>query len=90
MSKIALANKYRPKTFEDVTEQQYIKVILENQIKNNEIKNAYLFCGGAGTGKTTTARIFANEINNGIRNPIEADAASNNRSRASKNYNRWG
>ena len=89
-SKIALPNKYRTKTFEDVVEQRYIKVILENQIKNNEIKNAYLFCGGAGTGKTTTARIFANEINNGIGNPIEVDAASNNRSRASKNYNRWG
>lgn len=88
MSKIALANKYRPKIWNDVTEQQYIKVILENQIKNSEIKNAYLFCGGAGTGKTTTARIFANEINNGIGNPIEVDAASNNRSRANKNYNR--
>lgn len=88
MSKIALANKYRPKTWGDVCEQKYIKDILENQIKTNSIKNAYLFCGGAGTGKTTTARIFANEINNGIGNPIEVDAASNNRSRASKNYNR--
>lgn len=75
---MSLAVKWRPKTFEDVVEQQYIKIILENQIKNNEIKNAYLFCGGAGTGKTTTARIFANEINNGQGNPLEVDAASNN------------
>ena len=45
--KLSLANKYRPKTFDDVSEQTEIKVILENQIKNNNIKHAYLFCGGA-------------------------------------------
>lgn len=78
MSKVALAIKYRPKTWGDVCEQKYIKDILENQIKTNSIKNAYLFCGGAGTGKTTTARIFANEINEKQGNPIEVDAASNN------------
>ena len=88
MSKISLANLYRPKSFDDVVEQQYIKEILKNQIVTNTIKNAYLFCGGAGTGKTTTARIFANEINNNIGNPIEVDAASNNRSGANKDYNR--
>lgn len=49
--KLSLANKYRPKTFEDVSEQDSIKIILENQIKNNNLKHAYLFCGGAGTGK---------------------------------------
>lgn len=48
MSKIALANKYRPKTFEDVTEQKYIIEILTNQIKTNSVKNAYLLCGPAG------------------------------------------
>lgn len=77
MSK-SLAVKYRPKVWSDVTEQDYVKVILQNQIDNNAIKNAYLFCGGAGTGKTTTARIFANEINKGEGTPIEVDAASNN------------
>lgn len=76
--KTTLAVKYRPKTFDDVTEQGYIKDILRNQIESNDVKNAYLFCGGAGTGKTTTARIFANEINEGKGNPIEVDAASNN------------
>lgn len=43
--KLSLANKYRPKTFEDVSEQDSIKTILENQIKNNNLKHAYLFCG---------------------------------------------
>lgn len=76
--KLSLANKYRPRTFEDVSEQSSIKVILENQIKNNNIKHAYLFCGGAGTGKTTSARIIANMINDGIGSPIEIDCASNN------------
>lgn len=73
-----LAIKYRPKTFSDVSEQDNIKTILETQIQTNTIKNAYLFCGGAGTGKTTCARIFANEINQGKGSPIELDAASNN------------
>lgn len=78
MAVVSLAIKYRPKTFEDVTEQDGIKTILENQLKTGEVKNAYLFCGGAGTGKTTCARIFANAINSGKGNPIELDAASNN------------
>lgn len=72
-----LAVKYRPTTFNDVVEQDSIKVILKQQLETNTIKNAYLFVGGAGTGKTTTARIFANEINKGQGNPIEMDAASN-------------
>jgi len=74
---ISLAVKYRPKSFDDVTEQESIKVILKQQLESNEVKHAYLFCGGAGTGKTTCARIFASEINKGKGNPIEMDAASN-------------
>ena len=70
-----LAVKYRPKKFEDVVEQSSTKTILLN-LQNHSIKNAYLFCGGAGTGKTTCARIFANEINEGKGIPIELDAAS--------------
>lgn len=49
--KMSLANKYRPQTFDDVVEQDSIKTILLNQMKNDNLKHAYLFCGGAGTGK---------------------------------------
>lgn len=74
----ALAIKYRPHTFEDVTEQEGIKIILKQQLESDSIQHCYLFVGGAGTGKTTSARIFADEINHGEGNPIELDAASNN------------
>ena len=76
--KVSLANKYRPKTFDDVVEQDSIKTILLNQMKNNNLKHAYLFCGGAGTGKTTSARIIANMMNEHRGKPIELDCASNN------------
>lgn len=74
----ALAIKYRPKTWDDVTEQISTKIILQQQLSSGEVKNAYLFCGPAGCGKTTCARIFANDINKGEGNSIELDAASNN------------
>ena len=74
----SLAVKYRPKTWEDVSEQTEVVDILTNQIKSDEIKHGYLFTGPAGCGKTTSARIFANEINHGQGKPIELDAASNN------------
>lgn len=74
----ALAIKYRPKTFDDVVEQGSVKQILQEQLRTNTHQNCYLFTGGAGTGKTTCARIFANEINGNKGNPIEIDAASNN------------
>ncbi len=78
MATKALAIKYRPKTWNDVTEQSSTKIILQQQLESSEVKNAYLFCGPAGCGKTTCARIFANDINKGEGNPIELDAASNN------------
>lgn len=74
----SLAVKYRPLSFEDVVEQDTIKMILKEQVETKTNKHAYLFTGGAGTGKTTCARIFANELNHGEGNPIEIDAASNN------------
>lgn len=77
MAKTPLAVKYRPKTFDDMTEQRAIKDILENQIRTKTFQHGYLFTGPAGTGKTTSARIFANMINDGKGNPIEVDAASN-------------
>lgn len=78
MATKALAIKYRPKTWNDVSEQNSTKIILQQQLESGEVKNAYLFCGPAGCGKTTCARIFANDINKGEGNPIELDAASNN------------
>ena len=74
----ALATKYRPTRFEDVVCQDNIKKVLTNQLDTGEVKQAYLFCGSAGTGKTTSARIFANEVNAGKGKPIEIDGASNN------------
>ena len=74
----SLAIKYRPKNFSDVVEQGSTITILTNQINTASVKSAYLFVGGAGTGKTTSARIFANMINKGAGTPIELDAASNN------------
>lgn len=73
-----LAVKYRPTSWDEVSEQSSTKIILQQQLESGEVKNAYLFCGPAGCGKTTCARIFANDINKGMGNPIELDAASNN------------
>lgn len=77
MAKESLAVKYRPKTFDGMTEQSAIKDILMNQLETKTFQHGYLFTGPAGTGKTTSARIFANMINAGKGNPIEVDAASN-------------
>ena len=76
--KVSLANKYRPATFSDMSEQASIKTILENQIKNNKLKGAYLFTGSAGVGKTSAARIIAGMMNEHKGRPIEMDCASHN------------
>lgn len=73
-----LATKYRPQTFDDVCSQKAIIKILKKQIETKKYTNVYLFSGPTGCGKTTIARIFANEINNHEGTPIEIDAASNN------------
>lgn len=53
------ARKYRPKTFADVLGQEHITRTLQNAIEQNRIAHAYIFVGPRGTGKTSTARIFA-------------------------------
>lgn len=63
MSYIALYRKWRPEVFEDVVGQEHITTTLKNQIKNHNIAHAYLFCGTRGTGKTSTAKIFARAVN---------------------------
>ena len=78
MGKEALALTYRPRIWQDVTEQGSVVKILQHQINTVSHKNCYLFCGPAGCGKTTSARIFANELNKGKGTPIEIDGASNN------------
>ena len=77
--------KYRPSTFENVVGQQHVTRTLVNSIKENKIPSALLFCGPRGVGKTSSARIFAREINNYSKedelsfNIFELDAASNNK-----------
>ena len=60
---LALYRKYRPRTFNEVIGQDHIVKTLINQIKLDKISHAYLFCGSRGTGKTSTAKIFAKAIN---------------------------
>ena len=85
---VVSARKYRPTKFEDVVGQSHVTTTLQNAIKNEKIAQSILFCGPRGVGKTTCARILANEINDfNIENPLEnsnnlniyeLDAASNN------------
>lgn len=60
---IPLYRKYRPQKLEEVVGQEHIKKALKNAIELNKISHAYLFTGPRGTGKTSTARIFAKSLN---------------------------
>ncbi len=55
--------KYRPQTFGEIVGQKHLIKALSTAIELNRIANAYLFCGPRGTGKTSTARIFAKSLN---------------------------
>ncbi|MCL2592909.1 MAG: DNA polymerase III subunit gamma/tau [Defluviitaleaceae bacterium] len=68
MSYTALYRKLRPQNFESIVDQTHIVRILKNQLESGRISHAYLFCGTRGTGKTTTAKIFAKALN--CLNPI--------------------
>lgn len=59
----ALYRTERPETFDEVIGQEHIVRVLKNQIANNTIGHAYLFCGTRGTGKTTMARLLAKAVN---------------------------
>ena len=63
MAYTALYREWRPRTFYDVVGQEHITTTLKNQILNNRIAHAYLFCGTRGTGKTSTAKVFAKALN---------------------------
>lgn len=71
---MGLANKYRPKTFDEVVGQTAV-IAIKNEIDNNSLGQCLLLCGPAGTGKTTVARIIANRLGAEC---YELDAASNN------------
>ena len=63
MSYLAMYRQFRPKTFDEVIGQKHVVQTLINQIESGKIGHAYLFCGSRGTGKTSTAKIFARAIN---------------------------
>ena len=64
-----LYRKYRPDNFSNIIGQDYMVSILKNAIKNDKISHAYIFSGPRGTGKTSTAKVFAKAIN--CLNPTE-------------------
>jgi DNA polymerase-3 subunit gamma/tau len=59
----ALYREWRPRNFEDVVGQEHITTTLKNEILNDRIAHAYLFCGTRGTGKTSTAKVMAKALN---------------------------
>lgn len=60
---LALARKYRPKTFASVAVQSHVSNTLKGAIARNRVAHGYLFCGPRGTGKTTLARVLAMALN---------------------------
>ena len=71
MAYTALYREWRPKNFEDVVGQEHITTTLKNQIQNDRIAHAYLFCGTRGTGKTSTAKVMAKALN--CLNPVNGE-----------------
>lgn len=63
MNYVALYRKYRPRNFDEVIGQDHVVNTLRNQILKDKISHAYLFTGTRGTGKTSTAKIFARAVN---------------------------
>ena len=89
------ALKYRPNSWDTIIGQQNIATTLQQAIQSNQLAQAYLFCGPRGVGKTSTARLFAKEINlkyesnlkDFTYNIYELDAASNNQVDDIRNLN---
>ena len=74
---IALYRKYRPENFGEVLGQDHIVKAIDGALKAGKVSHAYLLCGPRGTGKTTIARIIANELGSSVNDIYEMDAASN-------------
>lgn len=75
MAYTALYREFRPKTFEEVIGQEHITETLRRQVKNGRIAHAYLFSGGRGSGKTSTAKILSRAVN--CLNPIDGEPCNN-------------
>lgn len=78
MAYTALYRKFRPDNFEDVKGQDHIVTTLKNQVINNRMSHAYLFCGTRGTGKTTIAKILGKAVN--CENPVDGNPCGECRS----------
>lgn len=78
MAYVALYRKFRPQSFNDLVGQEHIVRTLSNQLESGRIAHAYLFAGPRGTGKTSTAKLFAKAINcahpNGFDPCLKCDA----------------
>ena len=77
MHELALYRKYRPKNWGEVLGQDHIVKVLESSVEAKKVSHAYLFVGSRGTGKTSVARIFAEQIGVTPNDLYEIDAASN-------------
>lgn len=74
-----LANKYRPKTFDEIVEQTTVMEMVSRMCEDPNLKcRNFLFIGPAGCGKTTTARCIASKLNGSLDQVTEIDAASHN------------
>ncbi len=71
----ALYRKQRPKNFEEIIGQEHIVKTLKNQIQNERVSHAYLFCGTRGTGKTSCSLVFSKAIN--CLSPINNEPCNN-------------
>jgi DNA polymerase-3 subunit gamma/tau len=74
---LSLYRKYRPGVFDEVRGQEHITSVLRAAVEQGKIAHAYLFAGGRGTGKTSTARILARALGTADSDIYEMDAASN-------------
>lgn len=78
MNSKTLYLKYRPQRLDEIVGQEELVKVLQNSVSTENLAHAYLFTGGRGTGKTTTARAFARELGIHKDDILELDAASNN------------
>ncbi len=74
---VSLYRKYRPGEFDELRGQEHITSVLRAAVQGDKIAHAYLFAGGRGTGKTSSARILAHALGTSDSDIYEMDAASN-------------